>query len=749
MLQRIKPLPVLALAAHLLVLLGIVLAIAASAAAQNIQNPQSAVDSLTRRGLRIDPSTGALQMQIPLGEYRGRGEASLPVVLNYSSKLWNIKYISTAACSGEPVSAYRGDHSKGSASGWTSTLGWFLPPQDVTLETYEGLYQKPAQRGDPTLWRIARVYVTLPDGSRHELRRDDNLHSTTENLTGVYYAVDGSRLWYDKGTDILYLPNGARYLNVSGGAVQYVDRNGNTLSYDSSSGLWSDTLGRNIGVPVAGAAPAVGNYSYALPGVDGSTVTYTMHWSNLGDALSDPNQPLHYIGDSLSANCTTGNHQPNNLFSTIDDQNKVMQGGIFNPVVLSQIVLPNGASYTFTYNVYGEIDKIVYPTGGSEQFGYAMLAPLGGQLDDGTYSQANRGVTSRVISDGATTQTWQYNSGNNFDTGVDPATAARWVVSPDGTVTKTWYYKSRGTDIHYGFDDARTGMAREERVYNSAGTMIRRTLFQLTEDGPQSGGYSTATRNARVIKKVDIILDTGGNALAAATEMTYDSDLNVTVTKHYDYASIAQTTAQTADTPSIPNGTLLRTEETDYLTGDANYRARNLLSLPTAARVKDGAGNVVAQSSFAYDETALQNIGSANGWNDPQTSYRGNPTTSSHWLNTTNSYLGTHASYDQFGNVRTTTDAQRQSIANRLFRDVQLCLSHDGHFGCSRSYGTAWLDDGAGHLERLRPKHRPDYFSHGRKQHYHDVRLQRCFRSAHAHGEGFRHCGPKPDHDWL
>src|SRR5258706_11052303 len=115
MLQRIKPLPALALAASLLT----VLAMAESAAAQNIQNPQSAVDSLTRSGMRIDPSTGALQMQIPLGEYRGRGEASLPVVLNYSSKLWNIKYISTAACSGEPVSAYRGDYSKGSASGWT------------------------------------------------------------------------------------------------------------------------------------------------------------------------------------------------------------------------------------------------------------------------------------------------------------------------------------------------------------------------------------------------------------------------------------------------------------------------------------------------------------------------------------------------------------------------------------------------------------------------------------------------------
>src|SRR5207302_1532399 len=51
-------------------------------------------------------------------------------------------------------------------------------------------------------------------------------------------------------------------------------------------------------------------------------------------------------------------------------------------------------------------------------------------------------------------------------------------------------------------------------------------------------------------------------------------------------------------------------------------------------------------------------IGSTNGWSDPQTMYRGNPTTISSWLNTTNTYLITHATYDQFGNVRATTDAK-------------------------------------------------------------------------------------------
>src|SRR5439155_23713954 len=65
------------------------------------------------------------------------------------------------------------------------------------------------------------------------------------------------------------------------------------------------------------------------------------------------------------------------------------------------------------------------------------------------------------------------------------------------------------------------------------------------------------------------------------------------------------------------------------------------------------------QSSINYDEASypLLTYGSVTGWTDPQTSYRGNPTTISHWLNTTNSYLPTHVQYDQCGSVRNTWDA--------------------------------------------------------------------------------------------
>jgi hypothetical protein len=39
-----------------------------------------------RSSVRVDRSTGAMQLRITLGEYRGRGEASLPVTANLTIK---------------------------------------------------------------------------------------------------------------------------------------------------------------------------------------------------------------------------------------------------------------------------------------------------------------------------------------------------------------------------------------------------------------------------------------------------------------------------------------------------------------------------------------------------------------------------------------------------------------------------------------------------------------------------------------
>src|SRR4051794_21225539 len=60
------------------------------ASAQTLRNTETSFDSASRGNLTVDPITQALQLQIPLESYEQRN-GDLPIMLNYSSKVWQIK----------------------------------------------------------------------------------------------------------------------------------------------------------------------------------------------------------------------------------------------------------------------------------------------------------------------------------------------------------------------------------------------------------------------------------------------------------------------------------------------------------------------------------------------------------------------------------------------------------------------------------------------------------------------------------
>jgi RHS repeat-associated protein len=112
---------------------------------------------------------------------------------------------------------------------------------------------------------------------------------------------------------------------------------------------------------------------------------------------------------------------------------------------------------------------------------------------------------------------------------------------------------------------------------------------------------------------------------------------------------------------------------TDYLTinpaNGVDYTSTDIYrrSLPYRQWVKAVNPNTgqelsthAANSEISYDEPAYPLIpyGAVTGWNDPGTIARGKPTTSRRWLDSNNSYLQTHAQYDQCGSLRNLWDAK-------------------------------------------------------------------------------------------
>jgi RHS repeat-associated protein len=659
--------------------------------ASNVQYTNKAVDLGLRSNLAVNPATRAVEIQIPLGSYPGRAGFDVPIAISYSSKVHRIKYEAFNpghySSSGQPIgdgyTLVSDRFAEYSSAGWTSTVGFPVLDYSAQGEKYD-LFGKAVGpdgqcviQNDPTSFypclTIDRRLVRMPDGSTHELRSSDQPRYPTDPILDDYYSVDGARMRYQNSTQTLFMADGSRY--VLGANPKYVDRNGNTINS-------ADTLGRSIPYPpMTGTGlntGTPGDPTYSIQGV-GGTINYTFKWRYLDDpgVLTSP-QPLQYVADS-SCPLGTGSNNPHMFLSDpIGTHTCVVNGGsLFRPVVLYQIVLPTGQSYTFTYNIYGEIDKVVLPTGGYERYEYGLVDSLSSMQP--TYAQANRGVTGRYVSANGSPANeihWQY-------TGSWGSVS---VTAPDNTLTTLSLYTdpSSGT-FGYSLDQARAGRTFAENFYSPPdGNGVRQLLRRHLSDWSVTGSNATsqfasaqqnATRSARLTREVEIHFDTGGQALAKTTTHEYDltyqfsTGVNETATNEYDYVVLDPTAAQTIGISSIPLGVpRSRTEKTYLDATNAGYRDRNLLGLIASVTVKDGLANILAQSSITYDEGGqygqLNDYGSVTNWEDPQTIYRGNPTTVRRWLDTlgtvtdANAYLATHTQYDQCGSVRNSWDAK-------------------------------------------------------------------------------------------
>ncbi len=669
---------------------------AAGAPAQNIQYTQGDV------GSGLDQA-----LQVPIRTYAGRGSVHLPVTLNYSSKVWRIGYIKSVKINSivrnSVAEAIYAEHS---AAGWTTTLD--LPrvewPKQNDLYWYDG---KPYHNSvPPYTYRVASVVIHMPGGGAHELRKADAVYpdNGTVDTYGTFYAIDGSRLRYDSsgpGSGTLYTPDGTRYV-LNNGSGQIIDRNGNTLSFDGSTRQWTDTLGRTIGMPWP-ASPQATDYYYTPPGM---AAPYIFKWRQLSAALTPDAQgqtpalkamSSHYLPLPGSAPTDyNGNNFPQAsgmahlFYSDYGDPSAdnpdlthtyvvgrgQAAGQTFNPVVLAEIVLPDNSSYKFSYNIYGELDKVIYPTGGYDRYQFSTVPTMG--PSSAPYTQGTRGVTSRWVSPkgtgGADEQHWQY----------QPVGSMVRTIAPDLTRTETYRHSIYSVNAsNFGYEDARNGQTYEERVYDANGTMVRRTLTEwaqssatYTKPKPTSGtpatGNYTAYRNARSVKTVNLLLDTPGNALTTTATYGYDTNyqfstgVELTSLNDHHYAPLDKPTAEAGAINVMPIGSLARSSETSYLTYDASYRNRNLLGLPTTELIKDAAGNVVARKETAYDEGNYAPLayGAVPNWGDPGTWARGNPTTVKQYIDPgAGVYIETHTQYDQCGNVRNAWEPHDPSVA--------------------------------------------------------------------------------------
>lgn len=112
--------------------------------AQNVEFTSGKADKNLKSVARVNPVTKAMEFNIPLTGYPGRGGNSMPVALNYSSKMWRMDAASSyrrrnpTTLEFEPVTVLQPQFGERSSSGWTSSL--VAPRIEILFNEFFNIY---------------------------------------------------------------------------------------------------------------------------------------------------------------------------------------------------------------------------------------------------------------------------------------------------------------------------------------------------------------------------------------------------------------------------------------------------------------------------------------------------------------------------------------------------------------------------------------------------------------------------------
>jgi RHS repeat-associated protein len=512
------------------------------------------------------------------------------------------------------------------------------------------------------------------DGSAMTFVSDAEIAS--DPVTSDYYGGN-----YSTGmSGILYMANGSQY-RIDNGLISWIkDRNGNTTTFTytnpaPNSNLSkklltaTDSMGRvtTIEYDIQDIAPFGLCDRITYQGFGGENRVVRVSKTNLGNALRS--------GYSLQT--------PNQMWPATCEGICAGNYDLLNPIVPSDLWLPDGKSYKFKYNSFVEVTRVELPTDAVVEFDhdYAIAgevnheqSPLARIVKEkrlykdssGSSSLISKTKYSRISQSGSTV-------GSIIQTDPNDNLLSKTVSYFYGN--PRFGYQPTVNQFPYGIIPWKDGREYQTDSYGSDGTTLLRRVQSISQNRSLpwwTGDQSIAPPNdPRSISTVAINFG-NGQALAILKKTEYDeigsadpayfSHLNVKRSKGYNYKVLDLNTAQTASLETIvalfSESDLASISETDY-SYDPAYKARGILGSAIETRVLNplNPSDVLAKSQVVYDETVyFDNAYTTTNWEDPGSSLRGNVTTTRTWVKDTNTWIESHAMFDNFGNARKVWD---------------------------------------------------------------------------------------------
>lgn len=570
----------------------------------------------------VNLASGNLTLQIPLLKLPGRNGYDYNLVLTYNSQIW----AGGVAINPQGSQFYfwqaLGFLGQTSLSnGWSESGGGQLFSDQVLVEVISGVnvYCSENYRikwGDGHVDSYPGLVTNCMGASWPEV------HTAGVGYAGASSFCLTSRSVLtvpDTGTPTLYREDGSKVF--FGGsfnlAASSEDSNGNKINYASSGiGITKDTLGRSV--TSSSGSPANSSFNYTYTDSNGNAQIIQMIYQNV---------PI------------------NPVFPAWQNAQQPGQG---TWSMLSSVIAANGDRWDFTYDSFGELSKVTYPTGGYTSYGYGFYGTaLGSCTGPGatfgcTVSYPSRQLTSIQVCRDTNTRA----NGGSCSSGLldPPTTITPSTTSSGGTNQTSTVVDPLGNKTAYTF--GASGLETQRQIYQGSSTLLRTVATTQSCDGPT---------------KQTITLNDGSN-LVSETDWTRGTPIHP-----YSFSQSANLTQKVEyDWGAAPHGPKLRTINYTWLATNSingvDYTSVPILIInrKLSETVLDGSGNTAAQTTYEYDSygSGITASGAIQHDSSFSTTYktRGNVDKLSRWLNTTNTWLSTINTYDDAGNILTIKD---------------------------------------------------------------------------------------------
>ena len=556
---------------------------------------------------------------------------------------------------------------------------------------------------------LTRLTFTEPDGTEYELRDQltggqphvNSCISTVSRGT-VFITADGTAATFISDSTIydqvispggamitpsgyLMLRDGTRYRIDNGVVSWFRDRNGNQMlfSYDGNRRVISITDSLNRVITVNYATQDVSYDEIGFKGFGGVARRVRVNYASLSSVLRSDQSIKKYGGAS-------------GLFPEL---NGASHNTDYNPTVISSVTLPNNHQYQFFYNSYGELARVVLPTGGAFEYDYDSGVE-GGKASgvtccgvDDSLNVYRRVTERRVYPEGGSSfaSRMTYSRPEGLDGGGLFANLGYVAVD---------HFKSDGVtrlaqDRHYFYGSATSSFALlpvEYPIWNEGkeyqtdsidadGLTVLRTVMNTWQQGVIVSSWNTSIpNNPRITETTTTVKDVNPNLISKQI-FGYDDTVpynNRSDVYEYDFG---------AGSP----GALIRHTHTDFLKTNLingiNYGTLNpnvntpdlnatvhIRNLPTKTSVYDLGGertrSIIEYDNYSPDpplnlhaaltvrsgiggmcDGSPQNCPNGPNYTDQNYKTRGNVTKISRWLNTSGGLVDNYQQYDVAGNV--------------------------------------------------------------------------------------------------